>query len=215
VLQPDFGLGVRAAWYGAWPLARVIAAVGFSFTVEHRAPQPRGPLVIAANHHSHLDPPVLGLAVARPMRFLALDELWGNSVALDFVFRAFRVVPLSRTAYPLAAMRTALQHLAAGGRLGVFPEGRRAVTWGETTPKRGAAWLALRTGVPLLPVAIGGTDRAMPPELPMRLHRAPIRVVIGRPLDPDTFRSDHDPAGALTEAWRRQVDEELRHLATD
>lgn len=206
--MPAAELASRAAWYGCWPLARALAA-GFPFSVTRRAPLPGGPVVIAANHQSHLDPPVVGLAVVRPVRFLALDELWGESAFLDAAFRTFRAIPLSRTSYPLAAMRTALQYLAGGGRVGVFPEGRRVERWGETAPRRGAAWLALRAGAPLVPVAVVGTERAMPPERPMRLHRAPIHVVIGSPLQPDSFRRGADPVGDLTEAWRSRIDEEL------
>jgi len=213
VPQPDFGARVRAAWALGWPIARLIAGLGFAYTVERRAPQPSGPLIVAANHQSHLDPPVVGLAVIRPVRFLALDELWGLSPALDTAFRTYRAIPLSRASYPLTALRTSLEHLAAGGRLGVFPEGRRVAAWGEVTPKRGAAWLALRAGVPILPVAVAGTDVAMPPDEHLKIHRARIRVVVGRALDPARHRAASDPIGSLTEAWRRQVDEELEYLA--
>jgi 1-acyl-sn-glycerol-3-phosphate acyltransferase len=110
-------------------------------------------------------------------------------------------------------MRTAIGHLEAGGRIGVFPEGRRVAAWGEDPPKRGAAWLSLRTGAPLLPVAVWGTDRAMPIGDNTRIHRAPISAVVGRAVEPDDYLDHVDPIGAITEAWRRQMDEELTYLA--
>jgi len=187
--------------------------LGFGYEIERRAPIPEGPLVVATNHLSHLDPPVVGLAVVKPIRFLALDELWGNASTLDAAFRMFKAIPLSRTRYPLAAMRSALVHLEAGGRIGVFPEGRRAAAWGQSPPKRGAGWLSARTGAPLLPVAISGTDRAMPIDEGLAVHRVKIRVVVGRAIDPAHHMGGQDPVGSLTEAWRLQMDEELEYLA--
>ncbi len=213
MFQPDYGLGVRLAWGALWPTLRGLGALGFKYEIERRASIPKGPFVVAANHASHLDPPIVGVALVRPVRFLTLDDLWGTSSVLDAAFKVTKAIPLSRTRYPLSAMRTALTHLAAGGRIGVFPEGRRARVWGESRPKRGAAWLALRAGVPMLPVAIFGADEAMPIEEGLSIHRAKISVVVGRALDPARHFSTNDPVGSLTEAWRQQMTEELDFLA--
>lgn len=168
--------------------------------------------MVAANHLSHVDPTVVGLAVVRPIRFLAVDELWGLSPVLDGAVQAFGAIPLPRTRYPVSAMRTALVHLDSGGRVGVFPEGRRVAAWGEDPPKRGAAWLSLRTGAPLLPVAVWGTERVMPIGQNSRIHPAPISVVVGRAIEPDAYLDCVDPLGAITEAWRLQIDQELSYL---
>ncbi len=213
MFQPDYGLGVRVAWGVLWPILRGLGAVGFRYEIERRAPIPKGPFVVASNHTSHLDPPVVGVALGKPVRFLTLDELWGTNPILDSAFRVTKAVPLSRTRYPLSAMRTALVHLEAGGRIGVFPEGRRARAWGESLPKRGAAWLALRAGVPMLPVAISGANEAMPMDGGLAIHRAKIRVVVGRAIDSVRHCEADDPVGSLTEAWHQQMTEELEFLA--
>jgi 1-acyl-sn-glycerol-3-phosphate acyltransferase len=166
---------------------------------------PEGPAVIAANHFSHLDPVVVAMAVDRPIRYLAVDELFGSSRFFDNLTQWLGAIPMSRTRAPLGALRLALAELDAGGTVGVFPEGVRVWRWGEQEPKRGAAWLALRTGVPLVPVAVAGTDEAMG-RGPTRIRRSPIHVEVGQPILPAEFASETDPAGAMTEVWRSRID---------
>lgn len=201
--DPGFPAVGRLLWRPLWPVARLLAALGWRLRVEGLPPP--GPLVVAANHFSHLDPPLLAVALRRPTRFLALDELFGRSVAFDRLVLAFGAIPISRERPPLGAMRTALAHLETGGTLGLFPEGARVAGWGERPPKRGAAWLAIRAGVPLLPAVISGTDRAFGPGSE-RIRRFPVRIVLRDPLDPADFRDSWE----MIEAWRRSVEETLR-----
>ena len=121
--------------------------MAFPYRATRRGRVPSGPIVVAINHLSHVDPPIAGLAIRRPTRFLALDELWGNAWILDRLFRVFGAIPLPRTGRrPVAAIRAALRELERGGSVGVFPEGRRVQVWGDAELKRGAAWLSVRTG---------------------------------------------------------------------
>ena len=199
----------RVLWAACRPPARA-AAAWFPYSEERREPPPDGPWVAAVNHLSHLDPVMAGMALRRPVRFLALDELWGESPLLDAAFRMFRAIPLPREGrYPIGALREALRHLGSGGAVGMFPEGRRVRRWGEVPLARGAAWLALRAGVPIVPVAVWGTQHAMPIDR-LRLRRAPIRVTVGAAVRPEGFTDRKDPAGAMTEAVRAVLDREIR-----
>ena len=201
--------GDRALWAVCRPPARA-AAAWFPYSEERREPPPDGPWVAAVNHLSHLDPVMAGLALRRPVRFLALDELWGESPLLDAAFRMFGAIPLPREGrYPVGALREALRHLGSGGAVGVFPEGRRVRRWGEVPLGRGAAWLALRAGVPIVPVAVWGTQHAMPIDR-LRLRRAPIRVTVAAAVRPEGFAERDDPVGAMTEALRAVLDREIR-----
>ncbi len=207
------GLARRALWRLAWPPARVLAA-WFPYSAVRRCRPPAGPYVAAINHLSHLDPPIAGLALGRPVRFLALDELWGNAVILDWVFNLFGAIPFPRERrYPVGAFRAALRHLEAGGIVGVFPEGRRVRDWGEAPVASGAAWLATRADVPIVPVAVWGTQHAMPLD-GMRIRRAPIRVVVGCPIEPSRFEGS-DGVRALTDAVFSVLDREIRSLSSD
>lgn len=163
---------------------------------------------MAANHFSNVDPVVVGMTIGRPMRFLAVDELFGNSAAFDALTHWLGAIPLSRTRAPLGALRLALAELAAGGSVGVFPEGVRVWVWGEIPPRRGAAWLARRAGVPLVPVMVAGTDQVMG-RGGHRLSRSRVTAVVCEPILPGDHADDADPVGAMTEEWRRRVGAEL------
>ena len=113
---------------------------------------------------------------------------------------------------PIAAVRAAIRELEDGGAVGLFPEGRRVEAWGDAELKRGAAWLAIRTGAMLVPMAIWGSQHAMPID-GRRLRRAKVSVVVCEPLDPNDFADRKDPVAALTEAWRTSVDREIAILS--
>jgi len=209
----SFGLGKRILWRVLWYPTRVLAALVFRLDIAREAPIPGGPVVFAPNHLAHPDPPFVGLAVRRPLRFMALDELWGESKILDQLFRVFGAIPLPRTRYPLTAMRAALEHLESGGAVGVFPEGRRVHRWGDEHPRRGAAWLAMRTGALIVPVAVWGSQRTMPIGT-LRLRPAKVFLRVGRPIDPDAFLDQEDPLGAIMHTWESWVTGQLAELSS-
>ncbi len=170
----------RFLWSIGPPLVRMVGRACFSLRIELDQELPPPPFVVAANHYSHLDPVVIGASLGGPIRYLAVDELFGMSVVLDRLLAWFGVIPVSRSRAPVGTVRAALARLEAGEAVGVFPEGTRVSVWGDLSPKRGAAWLAVRAGVPLIPVAVVGTDRVF--GLDNHWKRAPITVVVGAPI---------------------------------
>lgn len=194
-------------WRTAPPLVRFAGKIMFSLEVE-RAPVPDGPVVFAANHLSHLDPIVVGFAAQQPVRFLAVDELYGRSRVFDRLTLWLGAIPMTRTRVPFGPLKLALGELAAGQSIGLFPEGVRVWAWGEREPKRGAAWLSARAGVPLVPVAITGSDLAMGREA-RSISRAPIRVTVCDAILPTDHASAPDPVGSMTDEWRLRVDAAL------
>jgi 1-acyl-sn-glycerol-3-phosphate acyltransferase len=193
----------RVLWRAGRPVIRVVGRVGFSLRVEHQADLPMAPYVIAANHYSHFDPPAVGVAAGIPIRFLALDDLFGVHRLLDWLITGFGAIPIPRTRLPIRAVRTALAALEAGEVVGVFPEATRVSHWGTLPPKRGAAWLAKRAEVPLVPVAVIGTGRGF--GLENRIRRAKIRVIVGAPIHPNTGDIDD-----LIGRWAEWVGEQIR-----
>jgi 1-acyl-sn-glycerol-3-phosphate acyltransferase len=194
--EPGFPLGTFNLWRGAqWAVWRTLPRL-WDFAVVGENAVPSGPVVIAANHFSHVDPFVAAVAAERPTRFLGVDELFGRSRFFDGLTYYLGVIPMPRGTVPLQSMRTALNHLGTGGGVTLFPEGRRVSEWGETPPKQGAAWLAIRAGCPLIPMALSGTGEAMGLD-DLKLRRHPIRVAVGPPLYP----SQYPDRAALTEAW--------------
>jgi 1-acyl-sn-glycerol-3-phosphate acyltransferase len=169
-----------------------------------------GPLLVAANHFSHVDPVFVSACAGRSIRYLGVDELFGRSRFFDAITGFFGAIPLSRERAPLGAMRTALEALEGGETVGLYPEGKRVAAWGDVTPpKRGAAWLAFASGAPLVPIALVGSDATMSVHNHM-LRRASIRVAAGPPLFWYDFVDFEDPLGAMMAAWEAWMNEALQ-----
>lgn len=183
----------RFLWTVSPPVIRGLAKAFFSLEVEHQAELPSPPFVFAANHYSHFDSPIVGSVLDVRIRYLALDDLFGVNRLLDWLVNGYGAIPTPRHRRPIGAVRAALAALEEGEIVGLFPEATRVSHWGTLPPKRGAAWLALKAGVPLVPVATIGTGKVF--GLENRLHRAPIRVVVGKALEPEG--DSHD----ITRKW--------------
>lgn len=119
-------------------------------------PQDEG-LVVAANHISALDPPVLGLSVPRVVSVMAKKELFQNA-ALRTLLRSVHGFPIDRSKTDMTAMKLAIRKLKAGDAVGIFIQGTRNT--GDVAAQNGAAYLAQRSNVAVLPTAIWREGRA-------------------------------------------------------
>lgn len=189
-------------WTVSPPTIRGVGRALFSLEIERDPNTPEGPFVLAANHYSHFDSPVIAAAVNRPMRYLALDDLFGVNRLLDWLIDGYGAIPTPRDRLPIGAIRTALAALDSGEIVGVFPEATRVTHWGTLEPKRGAAWMAKRAGVPLVPTAVIGTGQVF--GLHNKLRRAPLKVVIGSPIDTADANVDE-----ITGAWASWMDQQI------
>ena len=149
-----------------------------------------GPLVVASNHGSHLDPPLLGHALGRPVAFMAKAELFAIPL-LGAVIRACGAYPVRRGASDREAIRTATAKLEEGWASGVFLDGTRQANGRVNNPLPGAALLAARSGAPLLPVAIVNSHRALGSgRIWPRL--VPLQLRVGAPIPPPASRRRPD-----------------------
>lgn len=190
---------------------RIALGAFFDLEVWGSANLPKdGPVVIAANHFSHLDPPLIAINLDRYIRFLAVDELFAESKIFAGMLRFFGTIPIDRDGYPLAAMRETIRHLKSGGTVGMFPDGRRVEKWGEDSPKRGAAWIAWMTGAPLVPVSIVGTQHSLAPG-ERAFRRTAVKIWIDEPIWWSDFEDRPDPLDAMMQAWYDIVDGHVRH----
>jgi 1-acyl-sn-glycerol-3-phosphate acyltransferase len=170
----------------------------------------RGGLVVVANHGSHLDPPIIACALRRPVAFMAKEELFRVPL-LGSVIRSCGAYPVARGASDRRAVRAACDRIAEGWATGVFLDGTRQEDGRVNHPHDGAAWLAARTGVPLLPVAIINSHRALGPG-DGRLRLVPVHVRIGNPIPPPASARSADVKAttlALQAAIHRLLDEGL------
>jgi 1-acyl-sn-glycerol-3-phosphate acyltransferase len=142
-----------------------------------------GGLIVAANHISNFDPPLLGVALPRPVSYMAKKELFAMPVLKQLIPR-LNAFPVDRQAGGTAALRASLRLLKEGRCVGIFPEGGRNVT-GTNEEKAGAAFLAAASGVPVVPAAIVGTRRLRPFGRVTVVFGDPIRVVRNRQSESD------------------------------
>ncbi len=168
---------------------------------------PEGPLILASNHLNNADPPAVALAVPRQPTFMAKKEMFGWPI-LGPAFRAFGAFPVRRFDADLAALRAATELVQSGAMLVMFPEGTRSRTGGLGKGHPGTALVALRTGAPVLPVAVTGTEGVRWPWIflkPWSIKH--VVVTIGEPFVlPPVERINNETAAQAT-------DQIMRHIA--
>jgi len=164
-----------------------------------------GPLVLMINHVDAMDPFIVVGAFPRLVTPLSKIEVF-HIPLIGFLTRLYGAIPIRRGQIDTQAMRQALQVLDQRGVLLVAPEGTRSPTYSLQWGKEGMALMAVRTGAPIIPVAITGAQYAG--RYWKRLQRVPVRIVMGEP-----FRLD--PAGQPLRRplLRAMTDEAMYRLA--
>ena len=187
-----------------------------------------GPAIIAANHLSASDEVFTPITARRQVVYFAKAEYFNTpgprGRLTAWVFTEFGLVPVDRDNPRAAAatIDTGAELLAAGKLLGIYPEGTRSPDGRLHKFRTGAARLALRTGAPVIPVGLVGTDRVLPAG-ERRWHRVPVQVHYGPPLSvrrpgrgravqPGAARGDRDHPGGGAEALRPGLCGQLRQL---
>jgi len=134
-----------------------------------------GPIILAANHISLLDPPLVGVVVYRVRfpRFLAKEELFRVPL-FGRLFRHLGAIPLNRGRGDLGAIRRATQVLKDQGCMILFPEGTRSKTGKPRPPKSGVGFLARETGALVVPTRVNNTETFFGPE--------PFEILFGEPM---------------------------------
>jgi 1-acyl-sn-glycerol-3-phosphate acyltransferase len=149
---------------------------------------PTGPLLVVFNHLHNADPIILSAAFPRPMHFMAKKVLFGIPV-VNRIIRRVGAFPVDRGKADRSAIRRAEATLAQGIPVAMFPEGTRSRSRALQPAQPGAALLALRAGVPVVPVAITGSEffpgngrKSGPRQRPSLRAMRRVRVQIGQPF---------------------------------
>ena len=177
---------------------------GFKVTGLENVPA-AGPAILASNHHSWADPPAIRAVIRRTCWFMANDFLLRIPV-LGKLLPLYGAFPVSRDRLDRDALRRAEKHLQDGDLVCIFPEGGTTVTGTLYPFEGGVALLAIRNNVPIVPVAITGTDKLLPMRPPVypRYTRGGVTLTFGPPLHPNEVDS--------TLPRRERVDELTRRL---
>lgn len=165
-----------------------------------------GPLIVACNHVSYLDPPGMGCFCPRRISYMAKAELFAIPV-LGPAIRAVGAYPVDRHGSATAAIKRSLAVLREGGTVGIFPEGTRNRD-GSVQPQTGAALLAALAGAPVVPACIVGSDRA--------LQLAAMKVAFGPPLQlPVGERAKHEDLAKFTAEIMSAIGELRKRIGGD
>ena len=140
---------------------------------------PKEPCIVASNHRSHLDPPVLNSVFPEHVRFIAQEELFRVPI-LGKLLPHMGALPVKRGSGDLEVLELALELMHFGCKVGIFPEGTRANPGEFLRPKLGVGLLAIKSQRPVLPVYIEGTDIVFPRGAKFPKPGHPIRVFIGK-----------------------------------
>jgi 1-acyl-sn-glycerol-3-phosphate acyltransferase len=162
-------------------LSVALARLFFRFRVLH--PERRileGPLIVAMNHESYLDPPLAGIASGREMHFLTRKTLLEVPV-LGWFLPRMNVVPVDQEGTDRSALKALIRILKAGNATVVFPEGARTLDGNLQPALPGLGFVIAKTLAPVLPMRVFGSHEAMP-RGGKRLRLHPITIVIGEPL---------------------------------
>ena len=183
-------------------LCRVLFRVRF----EGRGRTPAtGPVILAPNHRSLVDIPLAAFATRRPVRYLAKRELFEHPLMRWYLVNS-RVIKVDRAGNDRAALRAVQDALEAGDVVGIFPEGTRGSGPVLGPVFDGVAYLALRTGAPIVPVGIAGSEAIFVPggRLP---HLPRIAVVAGEPIMVERREATvrRSEAAALTDRLRAEL----------
>jgi CMP/dCMP kinase len=154
----------------------------FRLQVRGREKIPRsGPVILAPNHRSLIDIPLAGaVSTRRQIRFMAKDELFATKLSAWLMWR-LGAFPIRRGKPDRASLNTALRLLREGGLVGVFPEGTRTPSARFDELEEGLAYLALKSGATIVPVAISGTEAAFPPGKRF-IRFVKMRALVGEPF---------------------------------
>jgi 1-acyl-sn-glycerol-3-phosphate acyltransferase len=149
-------------------------------SVDGREHIPEGPFILAPSHRSNIDGPLMCNVTRRPMLYLIKKEAWKYGVSRAF-FDYFGGIPVDRGEPDRTAMRRCQEVLESGDPLVLFPEGTRQSGPLIASVFDGVAFLALRAGVPIVPVGIGGSSKVQPKGAKL-LKPAKVHLVVGEPI---------------------------------
>jgi 1-acyl-sn-glycerol-3-phosphate acyltransferase len=169
-------------WYLiGYSLSKAIAKTFFSYRVigaENMIEE--GPCIIAANHCSYLDPPLVGVACKRAIHYLARKSLLDWTV-MGPLMPEWNVIPVDPKNAERSALMGIIRVVRAGGAALIFPEGTRSKDGNLQPAQPGIGMIIAKTGAPVVPMRIFGSFDAFPRDRKIPL-RVPITVVVGKPL---------------------------------
>ncbi len=176
-------------YFAGWSFFRLLYKFYFRWSVYHAERVPlSGPVILASNHASFLDPPLVGAGVRRSINYLGRDTLFRFPV-VGFLLHKCQVVPVNREGGGASGLKAILERLLAGGAIILFPEGTRTRN-GQLQPARsGIGLTVIKSNAPVVPARVFGTYEAYGRHITIpRPYR--VAVKYGQPMDFEALRKE-------------------------
>src|ERR1022692_4233246 len=201
-------------YYLGWSCFRLMYATYFRWRVFNPERVPlTGPVILASNHASFLDPPLVGSGLHRGINFLARESLF-RFPGIGWLLRKWNSVPVDRDGGGAAGLRAILDRLLAGGAIILFPEGTRTLD-GRLQPARsGVGLTVIKSTAPVVPVRVFGTFEAYGRHLLLPRPRR-MSVKYGPPMGFEQLRAEAKVCskGRLKEIYQQVADEIMAAIA--
>ncbi len=197
-----------------WLMSRFAFATYFRGRVYHPERVPlTGPVILASNHASFLDPPFVGAGLKRDIHYLARESLFHSRV-LGAILRSVNCVPVDRDGGGAAGLRAILDRLLAGGGIILFPEGTRTRDGQLQSARSGIGLTVIKSDAPVVPVRVFGTYEAYGRHLKFPRPR-PVAVKYGQPMLFEKFRAEARTClkPRLKEIYQQIADEIMAAIA--
>lgn len=180
---------MKSLYFAGWSLFRLYFRFYHRWEVEGAKNVPaHGPAILASNHTSFLDPPLVGAATDREINYMARETLFRFPV-VGSILRNVNAVPVDREGGGAAGLRAILDRLLAGGAIILFPEGTRSPDGELQTAKSGIGLTVIKSNAPVIPVRVFGTFNALNRHQSFPRPR-PIGVRFGSALDFGRLRKE-------------------------
>ncbi len=192
---------MRPKWFIPWIILNFLAKIIINIKIYGREKIPKkGRVIIAPNHTSFWDPPLIGLAANREVFYLAKEGLFKVNKFFAWLIKSYNAIPLKREIGGIGAIKKAKELLEKNLCICIFPEGTRSKT-GEILPfKNGVALLSMKTNSPVVPAYIMGARDGF---LKWLLRKKRIAIAFGEPLYPDKLNKKN--LNEFTEILKKNI----------
>jgi 1-acyl-sn-glycerol-3-phosphate acyltransferase len=172
---------VNPVYFLGYTIAKTVGRLSYKYRVIN--PErliEEGPAIVASNHASFLDPPMVGVAFRKPIFYLARKTLFDNPI-FGWIYRNMNSIPVDQKRPGMSSLKTIIRLVKAGNRVLIFPEGQRSWdgTLGEGMP--GVGFVVAKSRAPVIPVRVFGAAKALPRGAKFP-RRSKITIVVGEPI---------------------------------
>src|SRR5437868_12956573 len=200
---------MNPVYFLGWCGFRVMYAVYFRWRVFNPERVPRvGPVILASNHASYLDPMLVGAALPRGINYLAREDMFDLPV-IGWILHRWQAVPVNREGGGAKGLRAILDRLLAGGAIILFPEGTRSADGNLQPARSGIGLTVIKSSAPVVPVRVFGTFEAFSRRMRFPKFRRHVAVKYGKPMYFERLRAEAKecPKERLKQIYQQIADE--------